>query len=164
MNLQQGDKGIGWIPYSYIAGFFDGEGSAMILTVRRKKEKNIYRFRPVIKIAQLTTPILYGIKDRLGFGTVITGNKTPCLQINGHKKILKFIELVGPYVILKRRQLLLLKELIALQHSKHWPYARAEIEKMIDIRDRVHRLNAETRSSVKLKYSKAEIMKEHRFS
>jgi len=158
------------IDYSYIAGFFDGEGSAMILTVKRKEENNIFRFRPVIKIAQATTPILHKIRKLLGFGKVV-GNKisyvgkqrTTCYQVNGSKNILKFIELVSPYVVLKKKQLLLLKDLIKLQYKKNKPYTKKEFKKMIDIRDKVHKLNCKTRKNSSLKYSKNEILKIHNF-
>lgn len=154
------------IDYQYIAGFFDGEGSAMILTVKRKND--IFRFRPVIKIAQATTPILHKIKQRLGFGTVV-GNqisyvgkqRTACYQLNGHKKILKFIQVIEPFVFLKKKQLLLIGELINLQYRKNKAYTKSEIIRMIKIRDMVHQLNNRTRMNAELKYSKHEILRHY---
>lgn len=40
----------------YIAGFFDGEGSAMVLTDNR--HGGIFRLRPVVKITQKTSGVL----------------------------------------------------------------------------------------------------------
>lgn len=153
------------IDYSYIAGFFDGEGSAMILTVKRKND--IPRFRPIIKIAQKTTPILHQIKDTLGFGTIV-GNKksyvgkkrTAVYQVNGHRKILRFIDLIMPYAVLKKRQLFLLRKLINLQYRKNKGYTLEEIKEMVIVRDKVSKLNQKTRNSPKLKYSEGEIIKQ----
>ena len=58
------------ISYQYIAGFFDGEGSAHIITIKRKKKKFPYQFRPHIDISQKDKFILEEIKNYLGYGKV----------------------------------------------------------------------------------------------
>jgi len=158
MNRTRTCEQINW---SYIAGFFDGEGSAMILTIKRKREHG-YRFRGIIKIAQKTIPILEMIREMLGFGTVIRTHGTPCLQINGSEKLTKFINLVGPYVILKQKQLLVIEELLKLQYRKNSRYSKDEITEMIRLRDKIHTLNAQNNDNAKipLKYSSEVILNE----
>ena len=143
--------------YSYIAGFFDGEGSAMILTIKRIKEEN-FRFRPVIKISQKNPLILKLIRDKLGFGTVLEHHNACLLQINGNQKILRFIKTIGQFVVLKKEQLNLIEKLIKIQYKKNKPYNQNELIKIIDIRDAVHKLNAQNRKNIKLKYSKGDIL------
>jgi len=61
------------ISAAYIAGFFDGEGSAMVLTHRVKEKIGYhYRIRPVIKIVQKTKSILVEIKKYLGYKKMIS--------------------------------------------------------------------------------------------
>lgn len=146
---------------SYIAGFFDGEGSAMILTIKRKREYG-YRFRAVVKIAQKTIPILETIREMLGFGTIIKTHGTPCLQINGAEKLMKFINGVGPYCILKQKQLLVLEELLKFQHGKNTGYSKEEISEMIRLRDKNHELNAQNNDNAKkpLKHTSEAILNE----
>lgn len=156
---------------SYIAGFFDGEGSAMALTIRRITKRGIsYRIRPCVKISQATRAVLDVIRNHLGYGRVI-GSKNERgeiynLQINGCEGIIRFATEISPYVFLKRKQLLLLVEIAKVQ-IEHWgsntPYPRADFERMIDMRDAVFEANTWTRSRIKQKYPKAIIMKEHSF-
>jgi hypothetical protein len=139
------------IKWSYIAGFFDGEGSAMILTIKRKRE-GVFRFRAVVKISQKSIELLEILREMLGFGTVVKTHGTPCLQINGSAKLQSFIKLIGPYCILKQKQLLLLENLLKLQHHKNTRYSKEEMVEMIKLRDEVHRLNAQNRDNITLKY------------
>ena len=148
------------ISNKYIAGFFDGEGSAMILTDNR--HGGIFRLRPVIKIAQKTRGILDEIKKHLGFGTIFPTKTIHTYQINGHDKVLKFIEEISPYAFLKKEQLFLLKKLIELQYRKgSKPYTKKEVKNMVIIRDKVHLLNTITKSNIKQKYPKNLIMKKY---
>jgi len=156
------------IDNKYIAGFFDGEGSAMVLTIRIKEKGGYhFRIRPVIKITQKTKRILMLIKNFFGYGTLmrshITSGECWIFQINGHEKILKFINQISPYSILKKKQLLLIQEMISLQIKTNQPYEQSQLGKIIDIRDEVHSLNCETRHNIKQKYPKERILKEHVF-
>lgn len=154
--------------YSYIAGFFDGEGSAMILTVKRKN--NIFRFHPIIKIAQATTEILHEIREKLGFGKVV-GNKvsyvgkkrTACYVVTGKENITKFVDIISPYVVLKKKQLILLKKVVSLQVGKNRPYTKKEFEKIMSVRDEVYKLNCKTRSGLSLKYPQSVLLEKHNF-
>lgn len=152
----------------YIAGFFDGEGSAMCLTDKRKvKYGTIYRIRPVISISQKHRFMLDKIRDYLGCGHVeLDGGKNAYKFIcNGHANILKFIESVGGYIIIKKEQIRLLKALIIFKKSlpQNAPYTKEQLIKILDFRDEIHRLNAGNRSNIKLKFSKENILKEVSF-
>ena len=153
--------------YSYIAGFFDGEGSAMALTVRRIVSGRVnYRIRPVIKISQGTKEILEEIRDYLEYGSIV-GAYGHCynLQINGSKNVIKFVDTVGKYAVLKQQQLKLLKKLAKFQNenSRNKPYTYDDMEHMLDLRDAVFNANTWTRSGLKQKYPKDQVLKDHDF-
>ena len=77
----------------YIAGFFDGEGSGMILTIRRKMKAGIiYRFRPVIKIAQKTNGVIEAINDFIGYGHIDYEKRRNGYVINGVEGVLAFVK------------------------------------------------------------------------
>jgi hypothetical protein len=156
------------ISKSYIAGFFDGEGSAMALTHRVKEKIGYhYRIRPVIKIVQKTKPILMEIKEHLGYGTVVLNyvKSGECwtYQLNGQKNILRFIKTVEPYCRLKNRQLKLIEKMISFQIKKNQPYERELFEKIINTRDEIFIANKNTRSGIKQHHPKDKILKEHVF-
>lgn len=156
------------ISISYIAGFFDGEGSAMVLTHRVKEKIGYhYRIRPVIKIVQKTKSILMEIKEHLGYGTIVSNyiKSGECwvYQLNGQKNILKFIEDVAPYCRLKNHQLELIKKMISFQIKKNQPYEQELFEKIIDIRDEIFALNKIMRTGIKQLHPKDKILKEHVF-
>lgn len=154
---------------AYIAGFFDGEGSALIITDRRQMDCGIiYRIRPHISVSQKNREILDKIREYFGFGNIQlstygipnrAGYKYIC---NGHKNITKFIEEVHPYVIIKKRQLDLIKELIdfkdKIQSNK--PYTKENTLFMLDIRDELHELNSRGKD---LRYSREKILSETNF-
>lgn len=155
---------------NYIAGFFDGEGSAIIVTIKRTKPdckgKMPYRFRPIIKISQNTISILNDIQNYLGYGHVNKKIKTTSsYTINGLDSVIKFVDRIAPYCILKRENLLLVKELAVFQNKKgnkykSCPYTLDETIYMIDVRDRLYKLNDKTRRNMSLlrKYTKEQII------
>lgn len=152
---------------AYVAGFFDGEGSAMVLTVKRIiSGKLFFRLRPTIKIAQNTKELLELIRIHLGYGTVV-GKEGQCysLQINGNKNIISFVDTIAPYTCLKSRQLLLLRELAIYQdiNFSNTPYNFDAMNTMLDMRDAVFEANTWTRSKIKQKYPKGKILAEHEF-
>lgn len=153
--------------YSYIAGFFDGEGSVMVLTVKYSLGSRVqYRIRPVIKIAQKTRYILDSIRDILGYGTILIGkNGCNTLQINGHDNIKDFISKVGPYVIIKHKQLEKMLELIDLQYRQgSHPYTYEEFKNILIIRDEIFNLNCLTRTKIKQKYYINKILSEQLYT
>lgn len=150
----------------YLAGFFDGEGSAMVLTIRRQLQMGVvYRFRPTIKIAQKTSEVLDAIKDHLEVGFVLHSSNRNSYVINELLGILRFTSRVGRECYIKRDALNLVEQLAEYQsnHIRNIPYTRDEIIWMIEIRDRIHQLNTLTRSNIQQKYSKDDILAEHSF-
>ena len=153
---------------SYIAGFFDGEGSAVVLTVRQRVRRGIaYRFRPAILIAQATPEPLEAIQRHLGYGTVVRRSRSSIcrLQINGLMGVLDFAERIMPLSILKAKQLRALREMVlyhrALPPSE--PYTRRTIEHLLKLRDRVFHANTWTRSNLSQKYPRERVLAEHTF-
>lgn len=150
----------------YVAGFFDGEGSAMILTIRRKMKTGIiYRLRPVIKIAQKTNGILEAIKDYISYGHIDYKQKRNGYVINGLEGVLVFVNIIAPYCYIKHEVLLAVGELAEFQrsHTRNVPYTLKDTIKMLDIRDRVFELNKVTRSGLKQKYPREQILAETTF-
>lgn len=91
------------IDNSYIAGFFDGEGSAMVLTSRViEKSGYHYKFKPTIKISQKTKSILEEIQSFLGFGTLFKEPTVWVYQVNGGEKIIRFVNMISPFSLLKK--------------------------------------------------------------
>lgn len=153
--------------YSYVAGFFDGEGSAMALTIKRNiSGKTMFRIRPVIKIAQGRREILDEIRSFLGYGTV-TGANCGCfaLQINGNKNIMRFADEVGRSLVIKKKQVALLKQLAKYQDDNfsNSPYTYEAMEYMLDLRDKVFKANTWTRSRIMQKYSREDVLTMHQF-
>ena len=153
------------ISYQYIAGFFDGEGCAIIVTVKRKnKGKIVYRFRPIISIAQKKRKILDIIQAKLKIGNVI-GTENCChkYQINNGKQIIEFIEKIVPYSLNKNKQLLNLKEFILFQKSpyRNRPYSKKEFRFLINLRDKNFSLNRLNNPKLKQKYPQKQVLEEH---
>lgn len=161
----------------YIAGFFDGEGSAMILTVRMIKRLGvIYRFRPVIKIAQKMPAILNNINEYLGYGHVtnydhiLNGEKFNMCSfvVNGLDGVIQFVEDIAPYSELKKDALYIVKDLAEFQkkgenryHSV--PYTKEDTIYMLDLRDRLFGLNEIRKAHISQKYSREQILSETSF-
>lgn len=152
---------------SYVAGFFDGEGSAMALTIKRIVSGRVtFRIRPVIKIAQGTEEILNQIRDFLGYGNVVSAT-SDCyaLQINSNKNIVKFADTIGKFLVLKKRQVQLLKTLAEYQdeHFSNCPHTRESMVYMLNIRDSVFEANTWTRTRIMQKYTKQDVLEQHEF-
>lgn len=162
---------------NYIAGFFDGEGSAMILTVRMAKRiGTIYRFRPVIKIAQKELDILRGISKYLGYGHVtnydhvLNGKRFSMgnFIVNGLDGVLQFVEDIAPYSELKKDALYVVKELAEFQKKvgnryRSIPYTKEETIYMLDLRDRLFNLNKIRKARISQKYPREQILLETTF-
>ena len=99
----------------YIAGFFDGEGSASLVISKREKSTYGYTFKPKIDIIQKTKGILWRISNFLFLGRVRKANSNIySLTIRRYNECLKFIHYLEPLVIEKREQLRLLKKAIKI--------------------------------------------------
>lgn len=152
---------------SYIAGFFDGEGSAMVLTIRCVRNNHVfYRLRPVVKIAQAQKTILLEIRAYLGIGTVVKSKDCYNLQINGNDGVIRFVDEIASLCHIKGSQLLSLKRLALFQNNSigNVPYTKEQIEHMLELRDAVFQTNTWSRSRIKQKYPKEVVMREQFFS
>lgn len=151
---------------SYIAGFFDGEGSAMVVTSKAKFSQGVvFRIRPIIKIAQKNRFVLDKIKRFLGFGYVDSNPDVFDYVTNGNEGVQKFATRIAPYAIIKRDMLLLVKELasFSLGRPRNVPYSREETLKMLELRDRVFSMNQRNRSGLTQKYPKEVVLQETTF-
>jgi hypothetical protein len=150
---------------SYIAGFFDGEGSAIVITVRSELMNGAatYTFRPIISISQKTMGVLKELRDTLGYGHLDKGRNAGKYIINSRGNIIRFVDDIMPYTFLKTRQLKLLKEFAIFKgpYGGKGMYSKDVLERMIDYRDEIHQLNTLTRSNIHLKYSKDFILNEY---
>jgi len=151
----------------YIAGFFDGEGSAMILTIRRKLKRGVvYRFRPVIKISQKTESVLVQIMNTLKAGHIDKDTKGFTYIINGLEGVLNFCQEIVCYSIVKCDALVAMGALASFQRKKrrkNEPYTLDDTDTMIRLRDKVFYANSKTRTGLKQKYGWLQIMTETNF-
>lgn len=161
-----GSQGYTVVP-AYIAGFFDGEGCAMILTIRRRvNDCTFYRFRPVIKIQQKTEAVLIQIMNTLGCGHIDKTRTGFSYIINGLNGVLHFYQQIAPYSIVKHDSLVAVAAIAYLQKNKHRknnPYPRQLFEKLLELREVVFKANRKTRAGLKQKYPRELILAEHHF-
>jgi intein/homing endonuclease len=96
----------------YIAGFFDGEGSASVALVRHSTAVYGYKVGPRIRITQKTREILDQIQEFLAMGGIRRDRKCWNLHMERRQDCLRFVELIAPRAKIKSKQLLLLKEVL----------------------------------------------------
>jgi len=93
---------------SYIAGLFDGEGS---VSIRHNKHTGQHALH--VRIAQNIEPVLRSIANNFGFEKCLYKDKEyPKYKakrimwrfILGNKKAAQFLNLIYPYLIIKRKQ------------------------------------------------------------
>ncbi|HEY7308398.1 MAG TPA: hypothetical protein VH643_03445 [Gemmataceae bacterium] len=127
------------ITKEYLAGLFDGEGSASLILTVSKQGRSL---RPEITITQKTMWYLevlsQGLRD-LGLGHNLSSQRyrgVGRIMISGLKRSDRFIQVVGPYVILKKRQLDLLAGFIQkrLALPVCTPYDKADLDLRQQIR------------------------------
>lgn len=149
----------------YIAGFFDGEGSAMILTIRTIRNSKInYRFRPVIRIVQKNREVLDEIAKFIGFGYVTTERGIYLYVLNGLDGVINFCDMIKRHAIYKKKMLELLKELALFQRNKKSiPYSKEEMKYVLSIRNAVFSLNSRNRDNIKQKYTDERVLNENYF-
>lgn len=138
----------------------------MILTIQRKlKTGIIYRFRPVIAISQKTNRVLEAIKDFIQYGHINYKQEKNRYTINGLEGVLAFVYKIAPHCYLKQEVLLVVGELAKFQssHQRNIPYTLEDTIKMLDIRDRVFELNKITRTGLRQKYTREQILAETTF-
>lgn len=105
---------------SYIAGFFDGEGCISGMIHKRRS------LHPAVKItiSQRRSKILYWIQRKLDMGKIHTSScrSISSWKIGSKKDVEKFINLILPYSIVKKEELIIgrkLNRLVGLNTTHH---------------------------------------------
>lgn len=105
---------------AYIAGFLDGDGSIFFQIIPRKDYKQKFQIRSSIAFYQKTNnvEILNWLKEIFEVG-YIRHRKTGISDytIVDSKEVLKILELLKPYVILKKKQVELGIKILELKNS-----------------------------------------------
>jgi hypothetical protein len=96
---------------SYLAGFFDADGAIMACIEKHHEKKFGFRVRLIIKIAQKNRCFLETIQAELKCGYVRLNRNVYEYDIKNQEDVLSFIDLVFPYVRLKKVQLQLAREI-----------------------------------------------------
>lgn len=138
----------------------------MVLTIKRiAKMGLIYRFWPTIKISQKTDGVLRDIQSFAGVGRVVPQRSTYTYIVRRLAGIIHFCFLIIPYAILKRDALVVLLELAEFQrgHIRNIPYSYEEMVYMVDVRDKIFKLNQKTRSNLIQKYPREIILSQTQF-
>lgn len=90
--------------WSYIAGFFDGEGNLYIARSRSFKNGNVSHYI-TIRIYQDNIDVLEQIKQFLGFGQIYKyTNKTAELSFNKKKDVQSFLMNIRDKIVVKKQQ------------------------------------------------------------
>ena len=150
----------GAINESYIGGFFDGEGSGLIVVVK-EKHYNRLRFRPFIKIAQKHREVLDAIRDYLGLGYVCKDGKVYRFFIDNVGGVTKFCKRIMPHTFIKREVLKLLLQYskIVKKRTKYAPLGNDLLREILEVREKIHQLNKITnQTAAVLKYKTADIL------
>lgn len=128
----------------YIAGFFDGEGSAHILVVHRPTTTFGFTFHPRACISQKSPEVLKEIRDYLGIGKLSLNRGQWKLSFDSLISAKNFAELVKDRCFLRRAPLELMLEAIELKlryGGKGRELPKAIATQMTYILDALHIIN-----------------------
>ncbi len=134
---------------AYIAGFLDGDGSVRIQLQPRKKT---FRVRAIISLAQKwgKENELSWIRKKLGIGYLYKRNdQITELKIEGHEAIERILKALQPYVLFKKKQVVIMLRILELLRK-----GEADLAVIADLTDEISGLNYVT---VKKKYTAAYI-------
>ncbi len=120
---------------AYIAGFLDGDGSIFFQIIPRKDYKQKFQIRTSIGFYQdnSNVMILEWLKERIGSG-YIRHRKTGISDytIVESKKVEELLNLLQPYVVLKKKHVQLGLEILKRLKSKKSDEDFLEICKLVD--------------------------------
>ena len=139
---------------SYIAGFFDGDGSVRLQLQPRTSSKLGFRVRTVISFAQKTghDESLKWIQKVLGIGYIYNRNDSMTeLKIEGFESVGRILTILRPYVHFKKKQVDLVLKALKLMKKKDF-----DILAVAKISDEISEVNYVT---TKKRYT-AEFVKE----
>ena len=134
-------KSISSIEKSYLAGFLDADGSIYV----QAKPNDTYRFgyqvAPYIVFFQSAKDeeAFSRVCDLIKFGHT-RKRKDGIIEylISRQEEILKLVEMLEPYVVMKKQQMALIKEIIL---SKQKVETEKDFEQLINLIDRFRELN-----------------------
>lgn len=106
--------------WSYIAGFLDGDGCIMLQLVYRKDYIYGYQIRASIVFYQHKVQIkfLHWLEDQFKCGYIRERNDNMAeYTIVGYKAVAKVLQILQPYVKLKKEQIVLALQIINMVHG-----------------------------------------------
>ncbi len=103
---------------AYLAGFLDGDGSIYVQAKPNVTYRHGFQIAPYIVFfqSQKDEVNFRSLCSLIGFGTMRT-RKDGILEyiIGKHDEILKFLEIIDPYVILKKEQVVLMRKILDMK-------------------------------------------------
>lgn len=122
---------------AWLAGFFDGEGCIHPISYKKKGPTGIR-----ITLGQKFPNVLYYIKGLLKFGQVNLRNnrRTHSFQVANKTQCQRFIEIILPYSIVKRKQLEIGLQYIKLIGSVGYPATKENHIRRIELAKELKRL------------------------
>ena len=127
---------------SYIAGFFDGDGSVRLQLQPRTSSKLGFRVRTIISFAQKTghDESLRWIKKVLGIGYIYNRNDLMTeLKIEGFESVERILTVLKPFVHFKKKQVNLVLKALKLLKKKDF-----DILAIAKISDEISEINYAT--------------------
>ena len=127
---------------SYIAGFFDGDGSVRLQLAPRNSSKLGFRVRTIISFAQKTghDDSLKWIKEKLGIGYIYNRNDSMTeLKIEGFESVERILTILKPFIHFKEKQVNLVLEALKLIKEKDF-----DILAIAEISDEISEINYAT--------------------
>ncbi|OGI78358.1 hypothetical protein A3C57_01540 [Candidatus Nomurabacteria bacterium RIFCSPHIGHO2_02_FULL_33_12] len=99
---------------AYLAGFLDADGSIYVQAKKNQTYKFGYQIAPYIVFYQSSKSNLFQeVYKLIGFGHVRMRKDGVTEYIIGKKEdILNFIDIISPYLILKKKQIMILKQIL----------------------------------------------------
>lgn len=115
---------------AYMAGFIDSDGSLMAQLVKKPDYAYKYQIRLSIQFSQRTSRKhhLEKFREEVGYGHVITRNDMSDFVITEARIVCEFLELLQPYLRIKKKQANLIIKII-----QELPSAKVSKEKFIEL-------------------------------
>ena len=120
---------------AYIAGFLDGDGSIYVQAKKNDTYRYGYQVAPAIVFFQSakSKKLFHEFYDFLKLGLIRKRNDGVMeITINRLAEILQLIEVVKPYVRLKRKQLELLEKILKAKQEVKDPKSFRDLLRLID--------------------------------